>query len=112
MKAYQFNHAVRWIISYITVLIIFISCAAYILYEPPIEEIDRPSTIIFSYPMIDPEFLKYENIIVCYEFIDENRHLIAVDNNGKEYILPLFKDRDSAIDFMNSYFIYLMELEK
>ena len=72
-----------------------------------------PTTLlVFKYPFEDPEFLQYGEIIVCYEYVAPSRHLIAASNNGHEYIMPLFDDRDTAIEFMNYYFDYLMAAEK
>ena len=116
MKTIHFTKSVRWIISYITIMImiIFISCVTFILYEPPIKEVEIEIYVspVFAYPITDPEFLQSGNIIVSYEFITEERHLISVDNNGKQYILPLFDTRETALDFMNQYFIFLQGLRR
>jgi hypothetical protein len=102
------KNSTRWTISYITMLIFAIIVMAIYAYEPPVKEIALPTTTPpFYYPMTDPVFIQHKNIIVSYEYIDDGRHLVAVENNGKSYILPLFPDKDSAIEFMNSYFDYL-----
>lgn len=114
MRTIHFTKSVRWIISYITLMIIFVSCVTFILYEPPIKDVEIEIYVspVFAYPLTDPTFLQSGNIIVSYEFISIDRHLIAVDNNGKQYILPLFDTRETAIDFMNQYFIFLRGLER
>lgn len=108
-----FTHALRWIISYITVLILIIVGSVIYFYEPPISEIDLPTTTPpFYYPLTEPVFIHYEDIMVSYEYIDDGRHLVAIENNGERYIMPLFPDKETALDFMNRYFSYLKEVEK
>ncbi len=76
-------------------------------------EIDLAATTPpFYYPLTEPVFMQYENIILSYEYIDDGRHLVAVDNDGVQYIMPLFPDKETALDFMDRYFIYLREVEK
>lgn len=75
---------------------------------PPAMPVTAPPT--FAWPTSDPEFLQCGNIIISYEFISEGRHLIAIkdlDNENGSYIMPLFKTRPEAINFMTNYFNWL-----
>lgn len=91
----------------ILLFILFISnfFKSYFLQTEP----EKTEHTTFVYPFDNPEFMQYKNIIVSYEYVGDNRHLIAVKNNGSQYIMPLFKTRNEALDFMNCYFIYLKE---
>lgn len=111
MNQLFFSKSVRWIISYITVLIIFLFCTAYYLYEPPVEIVEETEPLVFAYPLSDPTFLQYEDVILSYEYVANGKHLVAVKNGDDEYIMPLFDDRETALDFMNQYFVYLRGIE-
>ena len=59
---------VRWIISYITILIFALVAMTLYFYEPPTPEQEEPyKPPVFAYPLTDPEFLQYGNIIVSYK---------------------------------------------
>ena len=61
----------------------------------------------FIYPSNEPTFLQYENVIISYKYIDNKKHLVVVNDNDNQCIMPLFEPRKEALDFMHSYFIYL-----
>ena len=74
-------------------------------YEPIMPVTEPPPMFYYQNDIF--EHLETANFRIVYEFVNENRHIVAFGNSEESFVAPLFRDKDEAVIYMERYFDFL-----